>query len=170
MPEGERPTGQGYGNIYRGVWLQAPCLSSNRNCASTCAGMTRRRRSTQGRPRNAPAKAPDAPGSPAAARKRPIVSRRAPDQGRRSQAHHRAVRNSSREQDIVLDPFAGAGSTLIACERLGRRARLIELEPAYVDVIVQRWEALTGATAILDQDAKSFPEVAAERTGSVAPV
>jgi DNA modification methylase len=81
----------------------------------------------------------------------------------------RAVRNSSRPDDLVLDPFAGSGSTLIACERLRRRATLVELEPAYVDVIIQRWQTLTGASATLAEDARSFEEVAAERTGEVIP-
>jgi hypothetical protein len=53
----------------------------------------------------------------------------------------RAIRNSSKSRDIVLDPFGGSGTTLIAAERAGRRARLIELDPKYVDVIVQRWQA-----------------------------
>jgi hypothetical protein len=79
------------------------------------------------------------------------------------------LRNSSRPDDIVLDPFAGSGFTLIACEGLGRRARLVELDPAYVDVIIQRWQALTGGSATLAQDARSFEEVAAERTDSVMP-
>ncbi len=48
--------------------------------------------------------------------------------------------NSSRRGDIVLDPFAGSGSTLIACERLGRRCFAVELDPAYCDVIRQRYE------------------------------
>ena len=60
----------------------------------------------------------------------------------------RAVRNSSKTRDIVLDPFGGSGTTLIACEKSGRRARLIELDPKYVDVIVRRWQEYTGRTAI----------------------
>ena len=56
----------------------------------------------------------------------------------------RAIRNSSKRGDIVLDPFGGSGATLIACERTARRARLVELDPAYVDVAVRRWEAFTG--------------------------
>jgi DNA modification methylase len=59
----------------------------------------------------------------------------------------RAVRNSSKTRDIILDPFGGSGSTLIACEKSGRQARLIELDPRYVDVIVKRWQDFTGKTA-----------------------
>lgn len=59
----------------------------------------------------------------------------------------RAVRNSSITRDLVLDPFGGSGTTLIACEKTGRRARLIELDPKYVDVIVRRWEEYTGQKA-----------------------
>ena len=63
-----------------------------------------------------------------------------------------ALTNSSQRGDLVLDPFAGSGSTLIACERTGRSARLIELDPSYCDVIVARYERLTGtaATAVSD--------------------
>ncbi|MBQ7701546.1 MAG: site-specific DNA-methyltransferase [Candidatus Methanomethylophilaceae archaeon] len=55
--------------------------------------------------------------------------------------------NSSRPGEIVLDPFGGSGSTLIACEHTGRQCRMMELDPHYCDVIVQRWEALTGRKA-----------------------
>lgn len=55
-----------------------------------------------------------------------------------------AIKNSSRTDDIVLDPFGGSGTTIIACENLGRKARLIELDPKYVDVICDRFEKLTG--------------------------
>ena len=63
----------------------------------------------------------------------------------------RAIRNSSKTRDTVLDPFAGSGSTLIACERTGRQARLIELEPKYCDVIVERWQQHTGRKAEIEQ-------------------
>jgi DNA modification methylase len=74
----------------------------------------------------------------------------------------RAVENSSRAGDTVLDPFAGSGTTLIACERRTRCARLIELDARYVDVICQRWEQFRGQ-AVLDGSGKTFPEVARER-------
>lgn len=60
----------------------------------------------------------------------------------------RLIRNSTSEGDIVLDLFGGSGSTLIACEQLGRRCRMVELDPAYCDVIVRRWEAFTGRKAV----------------------
>lgn len=60
----------------------------------------------------------------------------------------RMIRNSSNEGDIVLDLFGGSGSTLIACEQLGRRCRMVELDPAYCDVIVRRWETFTGRRAV----------------------
>ena len=58
-----------------------------------------------------------------------------------------AVRDASHRGGIILDPFGGAGSTLIAAEKTGRKARLIELEPRYVDATIKRWEALTGRRA-----------------------
>ena len=71
----------------------------------------------------------------------------------------RAVRNSSKTQDIVLDPFGGSGTTLIACEKAGRRARLIELDPKYVDVIVKRWQDFTGKEAKRATDGAKFLDV-----------
>lgn len=64
----------------------------------------------------------------------------------------RMLKHSARPHDIILDPFGGSGSTLIAAERLGMCARLMELDPAYVDVIVGRWEAFTGRNAELQRD------------------
>ena len=61
----------------------------------------------------------------------------------------RAIKSSSREGELVLDVFGGSGSTLIACEQLGRRANLMELEPKWCDVIIRRWETLTGKKAEL---------------------
>jgi len=68
----------------------------------------------------------------------------------------RAIRNSSKSRDIVLDPFGGSGTTMIAAERSGRRARLIELDPKYVDVIVQRWQSATQSAARLASNGMPF--------------
>jgi DNA modification methylase len=75
----------------------------------------------------------------------------------------RAIRNSSKSRDIVLDPFGGSGTTLIAAERAGRRARLVELDPRYVDVTVGRWQSQTGKLAMLTPRGPSFAELASER-------
>lgn len=71
----------------------------------------------------------------------------------------RAIENSSKVKDFILDPFAGSGSTLIACEKLNRSARLIEIDPKYCDVIIRRWQDLTGGTAIHGKLLKSFKEI-----------
>ena len=63
----------------------------------------------------------------------------------------------------MLDPFGGSGSTLIACEKAGRQARLIELDPKYVDTTILRWQELSGGTATLDGDGRSYEEIAAGR-------
>jgi DNA modification methylase len=59
-----------------------------------------------------------------------------------------AIRDCSHRSGIILDPFGGAGSTLIAAERTGRRARLIELEPRFVAATVRRWQTVTGKIAV----------------------
>lgn len=64
----------------------------------------------------------------------------------------RALSNSSKSGDLVVDFFGGSGSTLIACEQTGRSARVMELDPKYCDVIIQRWENLTGKKAELVND------------------
>jgi DNA modification methylase len=71
----------------------------------------------------------------------------------------RAINNSSKSRDIVLDCFGGSGTTLIACEKLNRQCRMIELDPKYVDVIVKRWEEFTGRKAELMQpEEKTAPD------------
>jgi len=80
----------------------------------------------------------------------------------------RAIRNSSKGRDIVLDAFGGSGSTLIACEKAGRQARLIELDPKYVDVIILRWQEFSGGTAILGADGRSYEDIAVERVAAAA--
>jgi DNA modification methylase len=77
----------------------------------------------------------------------------------------RALRNSSKTRDTVLDPFGGSGTTLIACERASRQARLIEMEPAYCDVIIRRWQEHSGKTAVLESDGRTYKDLAAERLG-----
>ncbi len=76
----------------------------------------------------------------------------------------RAIRNSSKSRDIVLDPFGGSGTTMIAAERAGRRARLVELDPKYCDVIVQRWESITGGKATLMDSDREPAVIAAGRS------
>ena len=61
----------------------------------------------------------------------------------------RLIRNSTKRGQVVLDVFAGSGTTVAACEQMGRKARLIELDPHYCDVILARWENLTGQRAEL---------------------
>jgi DNA modification methylase len=60
----------------------------------------------------------------------------------------RAIKSSSRENEVVLDVFGGSGSTLIACEQNNRNCYVMELEPKWVDVIIQRWENFTGEKAV----------------------
>jgi DNA modification methylase len=75
----------------------------------------------------------------------------------------RALLNSSKAGDLVADFFGGSGSTLIACERRNRKARLMELDPRYADVICRRYQEYTGKQAVLDGDGRSFDEIAEER-------
>ncbi|HGL5075213.1 TPA: site-specific DNA-methyltransferase [Burkholderia multivorans] len=74
----------------------------------------------------------------------------------------RAIRNSSRPGNMVLDPFGGSGTTLIAAEKSGRLARLIELDPKYVDVIVRRWQDWTGKQATREADGLLFDQAASD--------
>ena len=75
----------------------------------------------------------------------------------------RALVNSSKAGDLVVDLFAGSGSTLIACERRGRKARLMELDPRYADVICRRYQEFTGKMAVLESDGRTFDQIAHER-------
>ena len=76
-----------------------------------------------------------------------------------------ALRDCSRRGEIVLDGFGGSGSTLIAAEKTGRCARLIEYDPLYCDTIVRRWQAYTGKQARLESTGQSLEEAADERRG-----
>lgn len=75
----------------------------------------------------------------------------------------RAIHNSSKTRDTVLDPFAGSGSTLIACEKTGRQSRAIELDPKYCDVICRRYRDFAGKAATLESDGRTFDQVAENR-------
>jgi DNA modification methylase len=80
----------------------------------------------------------------------------------------RAVRNSSKTRDTILDPFGGSGTTVIACEKTGRQARVIELESKYCDVICRRFREFSGKMATLECDRRTFDETAASRLGAAA--
>jgi len=75
----------------------------------------------------------------------------------------RALLNSSKAGDVVADLFGGSGSTLIGCERRGRQARLMEIDPKYCDVIVRRWQEFTGRQTTLDGHEESFEDVKDKR-------
>lgn len=79
-----------------------------------------------------------------------------------------AIRDCSKRGDTVLDGFGGSGTTLIAAELCGRAARLIEFDPHYCDVIIRRFEKLTGKQAVLQGSSALFDDVAVERLGGLA--
>ena len=70
-----------------------------------------------------------------------------------------AMRDCSKRRGIVLDAFSGSGTTIIAAEQTGRRARAVELYPRYVDVAVMRWQTLTGKDAILSGSSMTFDDM-----------
>ena len=74
----------------------------------------------------------------------------------------RMVANSSPRGGLVGDFFGGSGSTLMACERLGRSARLMELDPRYAEVIIRRWQDYTGTQAVRESDGVQFAELCGE--------
>lgn len=80
----------------------------------------------------------------------------------------RALLNSSKSGDIVADLFGGSGTTLIACERRNRKARLMEIDPKYSDCIVQRYQEYTGKAAVLEADGRTFEQIKAERLKEAA--
>jgi 16S rRNA G966 N2-methylase RsmD len=75
-----------------------------------------------------------------------------------------ALKDCSQRNALVLDPFGGSGTTIVAAERTGRKARAIEIDPVYVDVAVRRWQRLTGKTAVLASTGESF-ELIEEKRG-----
>lgn len=74
-----------------------------------------------------------------------------------------AIKDTSRKGEIVLDPFGGSGSTLIAAEKTGRHGRLIEYEPGYCETTIRRWQTLTRRAAVLEATGESFNDVSARR-------
>ena len=76
-----------------------------------------------------------------------------------------AIRDCSKRGEIVLDGFGGSGSTLVAAEKTGRSARLVEYDPIYCDTIIGRWERLTGKQATLKSSGAIFEDVAEGRLG-----
>lgn len=77
----------------------------------------------------------------------------------------RPIENNSKAGDAVYEPFSGSGTTLVAAEMTGRRCFAVELNPAYVDVAVKRWQAFCGAEAIRESDGLTFAQVAAGAVG-----
>ncbi len=80
----------------------------------------------------------------------------------------RPIENNSSPGQAVYEPFSGSGTTIIAAEMSGRACHAVELNPAYVDVAVTRWQAFTGGVATLEGDGRSYPEVEAERLAKEA--
>ena len=76
-----------------------------------------------------------------------------------------AIKDCSRRSGLVLDPFCGSGTILIAAERTGRKARALEIDPAYVDVAIRRWQTYTGKAAVLANSGKTF-EIIEEQRGA----
>jgi hypothetical protein len=79
-----------------------------------------------------------------------------------------AIKDCSRRGGLVLDPFCGSGTIVIAAERTGRRARALEIDPHYVDVAVRRWQAYSGKSAVLDGSGETFETTADRRLAEPA--
>jgi DNA modification methylase len=80
----------------------------------------------------------------------------------------RPILNHTKPGELVYDPFPGSGTTLVAAELTGRVSCGLELDPKYVDVVILRWQALTGKEATLDGDGRTFAEVNLERNAAKA--
>jgi DNA modification methylase len=78
-----------------------------------------------------------------------------------------AIKDCSRRGEIILDCFGGSGSTLIAAEKTGRRARLIEYDPLYCDTIIRRWEQHSGKRAVLSESGATFEDVSQQRLNNL---
>jgi len=82
------------------------------------------------------------------------------------QLMRRPILNHTRRGELVYEPFLGSGTTLAAAEVIQRICYGIELDPKYVDVVIQRWQQLTGKKGILVDNGRSFEQIATERKGS----
>jgi DNA modification methylase len=80
-----------------------------------------------------------------------------------------AIKDASKRSNLVLDPFSGSGSTIVAAEKTGRRGYGIEIDPRYVDIAILRWQRYTGKSARLDGSGASFEEIAVQRSASLLP-
>jgi hypothetical protein len=74
------------------------------------------------------------------------------------------MRDCTRRGDVVLDTFSGSGTTIMAAERIGRRAYAMEIEPRYVDVAIRRWQAFTRKDAVHAETGRTFDQLTAERS------
>jgi DNA modification methylase len=74
-----------------------------------------------------------------------------------------ALKDCSRRGDLVLDPFCGSGTTIVAAEQTSRKARAIEIDPGFVDVAVRRWQSHAGKSALLAGTQSSFEQIEDER-------
>jgi DNA modification methylase len=79
-----------------------------------------------------------------------------------------AIRDCSKRKQVVLDPFAGSGTTVIAAEKTGRRAHVLELDPLYCDTIIRHWQIFTGKDALLADAGQSFDEIEEYRAAEAA--
>ncbi|KQN82209.1 hypothetical protein ASE90_11010 [Sphingomonas sp. Leaf67] len=78
-----------------------------------------------------------------------------------------AIKDTSKRGEIVLDPFGGSGSTLIAAHKTGRRARLIEYEPTFCAVTIRRWQKIARGKAVLEATGETFADVYARRNAEI---
>jgi DNA modification methylase len=81
----------------------------------------------------------------------------------------RPILNHTSPGECVYEPFSGSGTTIIAAETTGRSCLAVEIDPRYVDVAVQRWQELTGKTAVLEASGASFAETAKTRGNNAEP-
>ena len=79
------------------------------------------------------------------------------------------MKDCTRRGDIVLDTFCGSGTTILAAERVGRRAFALEIEPRFVDIAIRRWQAFTRKDAIHLDSGRGFDELTVDRIGAVGP-